>query len=90
MPTLGGAATAGSSTGEAPRTPGFICEWVARTPARAPPNGPAPGVRGVCVGRGLPAVGDAVSVRGVRLPVVRLFLSVVVKNFTVNVKSWAH
>ena len=39
--------------------------------------------RSVCAGRGLPAVGSAVSARGVRLPVVRLFLSVVVKNFAV-------
>ena len=30
-------------------------------------------IRWVCAGRGLPAVGSAVSARGVRLPVVRLF-----------------
>ena len=53
-------------------------------PARAPPKWTAPGVRCVCAGRGLPTVGFAVSVRGVRLPVVRLFCPLV-ENFAVMV-----
>ena len=48
---------------------------------KVPPKWTVPGVRCVCAGRGVPAVGSAVSSRGVLLPVVRLFCP----NFTVNV-----
>ena len=43
-------------------------------PARVPLTEPAPGARGGRAGLGLPAIGDVVSVRGVRLPVACLFV----------------